>query len=182
MKKFTVLVGAVIAIICFSFIFYRFHTKSFSPQDQVLYDQKSTTLKVNYSRPSVKGRTVFGQLVPYGKVWRTGANEATQFSTSKDLMIDNRLLKAGKYSLFTIPDKESWKIIFNKETDQWGIDILTQEANRDESKDALVVEVSSISTKAFFEQFTIQFHEMGNDIEMVFMWENTLVDLPMIPQ
>jgi hypothetical protein len=79
-----------------------------------------TDVAITYSRPGVKGRVIWGGLVPYDKVWRTGANEATTFSVSKDVTIDGKALPAGTYSLHTIPGKTSWTVIFNKKADQWG--------------------------------------------------------------
>lgn len=80
----------------------------------------NATISINYGSPSVKGRTIWGELVPYGKVWRTGANNATTFETDADLTIQGQTLKKGKYALFTIPEQNEWTIIFNKNTDQWG--------------------------------------------------------------
>lgn len=79
-----------------------------------------TTVKIDYSQPSVKGREIFGDLVPYDKVWRTGANEATTIELSKDVMVQGKKLAAGKYSLFTIPGEKEWTIIFNSVSSQWG--------------------------------------------------------------
>lgn len=78
------------------------------------------TIVINYSQPSVKGREVFGDLVEYGKIWRTGANEATTFETDQDIMIEGEPLPAGKYALFTIPEEDEWTIIFNDQAEQWG--------------------------------------------------------------
>tara|TARA_R110002124_G_scaffold102597_3_gene250814 strand:+ start:919 stop:1437 length:519 start_codon:yes stop_codon:yes gene_type:complete len=80
----------------------------------------STTVKIDYSQPSVKGRKIFGDLVPFGKIWRTGANEATTIEFSNDVMIQSKKLAAGKYSLFTIPGEKEWTIIFNSVSSQWG--------------------------------------------------------------
>jgi Protein of unknown function (DUF2911) len=79
-----------------------------------------TEFTVTYSRPGVKGRTIWGGLVPYDQVWRTGANEATTFDVTRDVTINGENLAAGKYALFTIPGKDDWTIIFNKQADQWG--------------------------------------------------------------
>lgn len=79
-----------------------------------------TEVQLTYGRPSVRGRTIFGDLVPYGDIWRTGANEATTFSVSTPVQIEGERLDAGTYSLFTIPGKEAWTIVFNDEANQWG--------------------------------------------------------------
>lgn len=81
---------------------------------------QGANVTISYSAPSVKGRTLWGDLVPYGKVWRTGANEATIFETDKDLKIRDQVLPAGKYALFTIPGEKEWTWIFNSVWDQWG--------------------------------------------------------------
>jgi hypothetical protein len=91
-------------------------------------------ITINYSAPSVKGRTIWGELVPYGKVWRAGANEATTFETSKDITVEGKKLPAGKYSLFAVPGENQWQIVFNSQTGQWG-------TQHDASKDVLTVNV-----------------------------------------
>ena len=101
-----------------------------------------TKLTIDYSRPSVKGRTIFGDLVPYGKVWRTGANEATTFEVSTDVMVNGKKLAAGKYSLFTIPGEKEWTIIINSVSDQWGA------YRYKEDKDALRVTAKTSSHDA----------------------------------
>lgn len=80
----------------------------------------NATITINYGSPSVKGRTIWGELVPYGKVWRTGANKATTFETDADITVEGQTLKKGKYGLFTIPEQKEWTIVFNKTSDQWG--------------------------------------------------------------
>ncbi len=95
----------------------------------------SIDVVVEYGRPQVKGREIWGGLVPYDQVWRTGANEATTISFSEDVMIEGKKLPEGKYALFTIPGKDQWTIIFNKEPQQWGA------FKYDKSKDALRVMV-----------------------------------------
>jgi len=91
-----------------------------SPKASVMQAVGFTEVTINYSRPGVKGRTIWGELVPYNKVWRAGANEATTISFSTDVTIEGKGLPAGTYGFFTIPDKNSWTIIFNKVADQWG--------------------------------------------------------------
>lgn len=81
---------------------------------------RGTMVTIDYSAPEVKGRTLWGSLVPYGKVWRTGANEATTISVDKDVLIAGNQLKAGKYALFTVPGENEWEVIINSVWDQWG--------------------------------------------------------------
>lgn len=107
-----------------------------SPPKETSGQIAGADIKINYSSPAVKGRTIWGGLEPYGEVWRTGANEATTIEFSKDVTIEGKALAAGKYALFSIPNEDKWVIIFNNEPDQWG------DYNYDESKDALRVEVT----------------------------------------
>ncbi len=104
---------------------------------------------ITYSSPSVKGRTIFGDLVPFDKVWRTGANNATTIETSGDIMIGGEKLKAGKYSVFTIPTKDKWTVIVNSVSDQWGA------YNYDESKDVFRVITGKVESIESSEQFSI---------------------------
>ncbi len=91
-----------------------------SPAETATGKINGATITINYGSPSVKGRTIWGELVPYGKVWRAGANDATTFETDKEITVEGKKLPAGKYSFFVIPEKESATIIFNKEWKQWG--------------------------------------------------------------
>lgn len=95
-------------------------TKRPSPHLIVADTISNAVVTVNYGSPGVKGRKVWGELVPYGKVWRTGADEATTVSFDRDVMIEGQALKAGRYAFFTIPEPDVWTVIFNKEADQWG--------------------------------------------------------------
>lgn len=120
---------------------------------------------VNYSSPSVKGRTVWGELVPYGEVWRTGANEATVIKFDKPVLVEGEPLAAGEYALFTIPGEDQWTVIFNKTTKQWGA------YKYEEGEDALRVEVSPEKSKKMTEAMT--FEVKGK--EVVLLWENLRV-------
>jgi hypothetical protein len=123
-----------------------------------------TNFTIEYSRPSLKGRKAFGELEPYGKVWRTGANEATTFEAKKDLKINGQTLPAGTYALFTIPGEQEWTIIFNKTAKQWGA------YKYDEKQDALRVKVKPAKTAAPVEQFTIAADKAGT---VTLAWDNT---------
>ena len=115
------------AYLCLSFMLFTVFTSyaqenkiRISPKASVMQIVGFTEVKIDYSRPGVKGRTIWGELVPYNKVWRAGANEATIISFSTDVTIEGKKLAAGKYSFFAIPDKSNWTLIFNKVADQWG--------------------------------------------------------------
>jgi len=181
MKKFVIFslvgVGIIGALVVVLIYLQMKETKSFSPEEQVSFKQDDLTLTVLYNRPYKKGREIFGALVPFDQVWRTGANEATTFETNKDIEIEGKTLKAGKYSLWAIPGRDKWKIIFNSEYGQWGINS-KGEANRDPKNDVLSIDVIPIEQNQVFEQFTISFNESGEDAEMVLAWDKTLVMVP----
>ncbi|AXT20065.1 DUF2911 domain-containing protein [Flavobacteriaceae bacterium AU392] len=151
-------------------------TKKASPEDTVVYNQEDLNLSVFYNRPSKKGRVIFGDLVPYGKVWRTGANEATTFETNKDISINGKKLPAGKYSLFTIPGKNSWEIIFNSKSYSWGVKG-RNEASLEREFDALVTNVSVSEISEVEELFTISF-ENTPDLALLLSWDQTKIVIP----
>ncbi len=128
-------------------------------------------IAIDYSRPGVKGRTIWGMLVPYGRVWRTGANEATTFQVNQDVLIEGQRLPAGKYALFTIPGEKEWTVIFNKESNQWGA------YNYDESKNALdTVKVPAGKADQFTEQLSFDIEKTGPASGAVHLkWENVAV-------
>ena len=181
MKKFLIFVAiGVVVIVTLMTVIGHIKTrqaKSFSPEEEVVFTQGDLRIKVFYNRPYKKGRKIFGGLEPYDTVWRTGANEATTFETNKDLLIEGKTLRAGKYSLWTIPRPETWTVIFNSEYGQWGINS-KGEANRDPSRDALRVDVHAVKLDQVFEQFTIAFEKTGSDAEMALFWDQTLVSVP----
>ena len=119
-------------------------SKRASPPDSASGKIGDATITINYSSPSVKGRKVWGELVPYDKAWRAGANEATLFQTDKAITVEGKSLPAGTYSLFAVPGKESWQFIFNSQTGQWGVK-RTGEANRDPANDVLTVTVKPVT-------------------------------------
>jgi len=181
MKKFLIFAGIAIAIIIalgYAVHVFRFkQTKSFSPEENVVFKDGNVTIHVFYNRPSKKGRVIFGQLVPYNKVWRTGANEATIFETNADLTIEGKTLRKGKYSLWTIPREETWTIIFNEEYGQWGINP-QGDANRQPDRDVVSVDVRAVNQEREFEQFTISFEKVAEEAEMVLFWDKTVVAVP----
>jgi hypothetical protein len=134
-------------------------------------DGKAVT--VDYSSPRAKGRQIFGGLVPYGDVWRTGANEATSFVTTADLTIGSLTVPAGSYTIFTVPNKDKWSLIINKKTGEWGIPY------KYESDELGRADMSVSKTSGPVENFTISFHEMGTGCHMYLDWENTRATIEM---
>jgi hypothetical protein len=130
---------------------------------------------VNYNSPAVKGRQVWGGLVPYDKVWRTGANEATVINFSKDVMVEGQKLAAGKYSVYTIPGQNEWTVIFNKQTGQWG-------TQYDQGQDALRVKVKPVAAKTSSERMTFDVKEKGKNNGVVTLsWEKLQVPISVRP-
>ena len=181
MKKFLIFTGIAVVLIILlggmTLFFIRKQTKSFSPEENISFRDNDLEVDVFYNRPFKKGRLIFGGLVPFNKVWRTGANEATTFETNKDLTFGTKILKAGKYTLWTIPHEETWTILFNSEYGQWGINY-NGEANRNPQRDVLSIDVQVVQQKKVFEQFTIFFEKTGEDAEMILLWDTTLVAVP----
>ena len=130
-------------------------------------------LKIVYGQPLKRGREIFGTVEPYGEVWRTGANEATEFTTTKDIRIGSEILKAGTYTVFTVPDKEHWKVLFNSELEQWGT------YTYDASKDVLTTEVPVIESQTLYEAFTITFNQTSTGADLVMAWDKTLIAVPL---
>ena len=161
-----------------SYYILKIRTKSYSPEDTVTFVQGELELEVFYNRPYKKEREIFGGLVPYGQVWRTGANEATTFSTNKDLLVDGSLLQAGVYTLWTIPGPESWKLIFNSKMYPWGI-TPKGKPSREPEYDVLTLELSVNTTYNLTEQFTIYFEEANDFILMMLAWDRTVITVPM---
>ena len=128
-------------------------------------DGKKVT--INYSRPSAKGRKIFGELVPFDQVWRTGANEATSLKTDVDLDIGGTTVPAGSYTLYTLPSASSWKLIINKQTGQWGT-VYQQD------QDLARVDMNVTSLSQPVEQFTIILDKKGGDAaQLNLQWEKT---------
>jgi hypothetical protein len=124
-------------------------------------------ITIDYSQPAVKGREIGKDIAPYGKVWRTGANEATTFEVSKDVKVEGKSLPAGKYGLFTIPNKEEWVIIFNKTPNQWGAYKYAQ------GDDALRVNVKPTKAPQFTERMTFTVDKSG---KVSLLWGDAKVD------
>jgi len=125
------------------------------------------TITVDYSSPRMKGRKIFGDLVPYGEVWRTGANEATTFVTTGDLKVEGHAIPAGNYTIFTVPEADKWTLIINKTTGEWGIPY------KYESAELARVGMTVSRTSSPVENFAIAFEQGGKSCTMNVSWENT---------
>jgi hypothetical protein len=125
------------------------------------------TITVDYSSPRAKGRKIFGGLVPYGEVWRTGANDATTLVTNASLTAEGKDVPAGSYTIFTIPAQDKWTLIVNKHTGEWGIPYKYQ------SEELARVPMQASSTSSPVENFTIAFNQGGSNCTLQISWENT---------
>ena len=177
-KKILIILVIIIGIAGIAMMGLKVYTKSFSPLEVAIYQDNNQKIEVVYCRPYKKNRTVFPDLIPYDEVWRTGANEATTITTTQDLTINNKTLPKGTYSLWTMPRRDHWEIIFNKEYGQWGVKFWNAKANREALLDVLSVTVPVYQTSNNIEQFTIQFEAREEVIEMLLMWDHTIVIVP----
>jgi hypothetical protein len=143
-----------------------------SPVAIVSVRYKDTYLKVTYSQPHKRGREVFGKLVPYNEVWRTGANEATELTLTKEAFIGGTLIPAGTYSLFTIPNPEKWTIIINKENGLWG------SYNYNHKLDLVRFEVPVEENPVAYEAFTIVIDQRNNLADLLLFWDKTKISIP----
>jgi hypothetical protein len=164
MKKLNACFVAMFSLIM-AFQVHAQENKPLSPKETVTETVGGAKTTIVYCKPSARGRKIMGGIVPFGQVWRTGANEATTIEFDKAVKVEGKELAAGKYALFTIPGESEWTIIFNKDAGQWGA------YNYKESEDVLRVKVKPTKSDTFVETFTITPEK--NQIGM--KWENTAV-------
>jgi Protein of unknown function (DUF2911) len=174
MKTVAVAVLAIVAVVA---VAQQDKSKRPSPPGNAQFtfsDGKKIT--IDYSRPSMKGRKIYGGLVPYGQVWRTGANEATTFVTEKDVDVGGTRIPQGSYTLFSLPTQAGWKLIINKQTGQWG-------TKYDQSQDLTRITAQKQALPQLVEQFTISFEPASGDATTLQLdWENTRVSVPIKAQ
>jgi hypothetical protein len=141
-----------------------------SPRDTAEMTVAGERFLVDYGRPSMRGRTIMGGLVPYGQVWRTGANAATTFVTPRDIRIGETAVPAGTYTLYTLPGEREWQLIVNRQTEQWGTEY-------DPAQDLARIPMQVERTPAPVEQFEIRL-EPGSPARLVMEWESTRASVP----
>ncbi len=178
MKRILLISGGTIVAILLVLIYLGFNRmKTISPEKTSSYETDGLKVKVTYSSPSKRGREIFGGLVPYGKVWRTGANEPTIFETNEEITIQGKKLPKGSYSLWTIPNQNTWTVIFNSEIPFWGVNF-NRQTTRETKNDVLLVDVPAVIQEKEFEEFTISVEQGAEDLEIIFLWDKTLVAVP----
>ena len=144
-----------------------------SPTQTIKQDFGISTVELTYSRPSMKGRTIFGDLVPYGKVWRTGANAASKIKFADDVKVGGFDVKAGEYVIYTVPDRNEWEVIINKGTSNWGIDGYKKE------EDVARFKVKPMTTPESMETFTMQFANVKpTSTDLRVWWDKTAITIP----
>jgi hypothetical protein len=144
-----------------------------SPTQTIKQDFALGSIEIKYSRPSAKGRKVFGDLVPYNKLWRTGANGATIIKFTDVVEIKGKKIDTGSYALYCIPKADSWEVILNKGISNWGVD------GYKESDDVVRFNVESVKNKTKLENFTIQFNNVKPEsCDLVLMWAKSGIVIP----
>ncbi|WP_456440278.1 DUF2911 domain-containing protein [Psychroserpens sp.] len=144
-----------------------------SPFSKVEQKVGLTDVSLEYSRPNMRGRTIFGDLVPYAKMWRTGANKNTMITFSNDVTVDGKVLKAGAYAIFVTPSEKSWEVVLYSDTENWGTP-----REWDDSKVAAKVTAEVYPLPIKIETFTMSFDDLSNDSAVLgMMWENVYVGL-----
>ena len=171
MKKLLLVVCA--GILMYDLSAQQLRTPSPSPGQTIKQDFGLSSIELSYSRPSIKGRKIFGDVRPFGVLWRTGANGATTLNFGNDVTIGGTLVKAGKYGLLTIPEKENWTVIITKQ-----LDVTSPDAYKKES-DVVRLTVKPVVLKEPVETFSIQFANVKpNSCDLQLAWETTLVSFP----
>lgn len=175
LKRLLISLG-ILAVLAFAGYHYmRSQTKKASPEAVAVYSQNDLTLEVRYCQPAKKGRDIFGGLLPYGEVWRTGANEATTLSTNKAINFGGTEVKAGTYTLWSIPGPDSWSVILNDKQYGWGV-AWGGVASREAANDVAMVRVPAGMPVTPQELFTIRFQE--EPLALVLEWDDVMVAVP----
>jgi hypothetical protein len=172
-----IIIAALAVMGYFAFQRMKVETKKASPEERVEFRDDGVEIAVQYNRPTKKGRDIFGGLVPYRQVWRTGANEATTFTTNKDLQVGDQALPAGSYTLWTIPRQDSWTVIFNGRDYPWGVNF-DGTPSRDPEADVASVDVPVTMLPDTISLFTIRFAEESAP-RMIMEWDRVQVAVPL---
>ncbi|ATA74107.1 MULTISPECIES: DUF2911 domain-containing protein [Capnocytophaga] len=172
MKKIAI---SIVALLTFQLGMAQLKTPNASPKSSINQTIGLTEVQITYARPSVKNRVIFGDLVPYGKIWRTGANAATVIEFSTPITFGNTEVKAGKYALYSVPDTNQWKVFLYADSELWG----APGKNFDQGKVIAESVVKPLTINPKVETFTIGFDEIrNNDAMLTLAWDNILVKVP----
>ncbi len=176
-KKILIGIGVIVLTFVIVIVYSEVMTRTYSPEAEVTYSYEELDLRVTYCKPYKKGRLIFGEksqdaLVPYGKYWRLGANDATEITFSSDANFAGSAVSAGSYRMYAVPGADSWKVTLNSELGEPG----SYEPNYD--LDVLSVNVVPSSSDSEVEQFTIYFDSDSTGVNMNFVWDKTVVSIP----
>jgi hypothetical protein len=175
-KKILLSVGVILVILIIGFFWMSSRNRSMSPSGTTSFTDGELTITVNYSRPSVRGRVIFGPedsgaLLPYGKYWRLGANEPTSIEFSQDVIFAGQSVPKGKYRMYTIPGEKEFTIVLNSEISAWGY------AEPDHSKDVVKVSVPVVTAESPTEQLTIEAGK-SDELFVLIKWDNISISIP----
>jgi Protein of unknown function (DUF2911) len=173
MKKKTIyMILGIFAALVLLAMGYLYYNSTRSPAATAKFNENGLAIEVAYCQPKKKGREIFGKLVPFGKIWRTGANAATKITFGQDVQVGDKKVKKGTYSLFTIPQKDKWTVILNSTAEQWGAFFY------EEAKDVMRTEVTAQAGKTETETFTMSFAKAEKGANLVLAWDKTEVIVP----
>lgn len=172
------LLFVAIGLFLYSYFVENIFAPRLSPKDTVEFKLNDLKLKVFYNRPYKKDRVIFGGLVPYNQVWRTGANEATTFKTNKPLDINGLPLPKGKYTLWTVPKDSVWTVIFNSKQYPWGV-TTEMKPYWDPNYDVLNIDIPVEKLDTIVEQFTIAFDNSTDNLFLTMAWDDVKIAVPL---
>src|SRR6478609_437966 len=180
-KKVIIGIVAVVALLAIGLVYLNYRNRSLSPPGSAALTANGLTVSIPYSRPSVRGRLIFGTeeqgaLQPYGKYWRLGANESTELTVNKDITFNGQPVKAGTYRMYAVPGPETFEIILNSELGKWG----AFEPNPE--LDLLHTKVPVQKTSSVVEQYTINLEPIENGVNVIFEWSDTRFVVPITIQ
>ncbi|WP_142783642.1 DUF2911 domain-containing protein [Changchengzhania lutea] len=179
LKRVLILLSVVaLGLFLYSFFVENIFSQRLSPKDTVKFELNDLELKVFYNRPYKKDREIFGALVPFNQVWRTGANEATTFETNESLMVKGMPLPRGKYTLWTVPRDSAWTVIFNSKQYAWGVNN-EMKPMWDPNYDVINIEVPVKKLNTSVEQFTVGFDNSTDNLFLTMAWDDVKIEVPL---
>ncbi len=179
LKRLLIILSIVaLGLFLYSYFVENIFATRLSPKDTVEFKFNDLKLKVTYNRPYKKGRDIFGALVPFNKVWRTGANEATTFSTNQPLYIKGFTIPVGEYTIWTVPKDSVWQVMLNTKKYPWGVDA-EMKPMWDPNYDLLEIDVPVEKLNSVVEQFTIGFDNTTGNLELTMAWDQTKIAVPL---
>ncbi|NJN25435.1 MAG: DUF2911 domain-containing protein [Cyclobacteriaceae bacterium] len=179
-KKLFIGIGIFILLLVLGFVYLNHRNRTLSPPGIVKYDKNDLMIEIPYSRPSQKGRLIFGTeqdgaLLPYGKYWRLGANEATEITFNRDVLFNGQQVAAGTYRIYAVPGEKQFEVVLNSELGKWGA------MQPDYDLDILKTSVPVAHLEQPVEQFTVRFEEADSAVLVVFEWSDVQINIPVEP-